>query len=135
MWTAGSEGQKSRQSSQDTRFKDTGGSRDTHKTDTRTSQTNLKANPTHRHTRTHARPHPNPGTHASPDTTPLTRSSAVVVTVMATAPRRGSSEGASPTASVAALLRIPGSAEVGGFGVREQLSTFTAHARQAPGVA
>ena len=33
------------------RFKDTGGSRDTHETDTRTSQTNLKTNPTHRLTR------------------------------------------------------------------------------------
>ena len=32
--------------------------------------------------------------------------SAVVVTVMATAPGRGSSEGASPTASVTALLRV-----------------------------
>ena len=32
-------------------FKDTGGSRDTHETDTRTSQTNLKTNPTHRLTR------------------------------------------------------------------------------------
>jgi hypothetical protein len=29
------------------RFKDTGGSRDTHETGTRTSQTNLKTNPTH----------------------------------------------------------------------------------------
>ena len=33
------------------RFKDTGGSRDTHETDTRTSQTNLKTNPIHRLTR------------------------------------------------------------------------------------
>ena len=33
------------------RFKDTGGSRDTHETDTRISQTNLKTNPTHRLTR------------------------------------------------------------------------------------
>ena len=33
------------------RFKDTGGSRDTHETDTRTSQPNLKTNPTHRLTR------------------------------------------------------------------------------------
>ena len=33
------------------RFKDTGGSRDTHETDTRTSQTNLRTNPTHRLTR------------------------------------------------------------------------------------
>ena len=53
------------------RFKDTGGSRDTHETDTRTSQTNLRTNPTHRltapdHTRT-----PGAGTHASPHTTPL----------------------------------------------------------------
>ena len=32
-------------------FKDTGGSRDTHETDTRTSQTNLTTNPTHRLTR------------------------------------------------------------------------------------
>ena len=42
--------------------------------------------------------------------------SAVVVTVMATAPGRGSSEGASPTASVTALLRVPGGTEVSGFG-------------------
>ena len=77
-------------------FKDTGGSRDTHETDTRTSQTNLKTNPTHRLTDSRARPHPNPGTHASPHTTPLTRSSkrggGELVTVMATAPGRGSSE-------------------------------------------
>ena len=33
------------------RFKDIGGSRDTHETDTRTSQTNLKTNPTYRLTR------------------------------------------------------------------------------------
>ena len=40
------------------------GSRDTHETDTRTSQTNLKTNPTHRAGSTpgsRARPHPNPG--------------------------------------------------------------------------
>jgi len=49
----------------------------------------------------------------------------VVVTEMATAPRRGSSEGASPTASVTALLRVPGGAEVSGFGVRERLITLT----------
>ena len=35
---------------------------------------------------------------------------------MATAPGRGSSEGASPTASVTALLRVPGGTEVSGFG-------------------
>jgi hypothetical protein len=65
---------------------------------------------------------PNPT--RSPDHhTPLT--SAVVVTEMATAPRRGSSEGASPTASVTALLRVPGGAEVSGFGVRERLITLT----------
>jgi hypothetical protein len=93
------------------RFKDTGGSRDTNETDTRTSQTNLKTNPAHRLTRQTTPA--NPGTHhASPHTTPLTRSSAVVVTVMATAPGRGSSEGASPTASVTALLRVPGGAEI-----------------------
>ena len=46
------------------RFKDTGGSRDTHETDTRTSQTNLKTNPTRTDTRAtdHTRD-PNPGTH------------------------------------------------------------------------
>ena len=57
------------------RFKDTGGSRDTHETDTRTSQTNLKTNPNHRLTRqTTPEPRdPNPGTHASHHTTPLTR--------------------------------------------------------------
>jgi hypothetical protein len=37
-------------------------------------------------------------------------------------PRRGSSEGASLTASVTALLRVPGGAEVRGFGVRERLT-------------
>ena len=36
---------------------------------------------------------------------------------MATAPGRGSSEGASPTASVTALLRVPGGTEVSGFGI------------------
>ena len=55
------------------RFKDNGGSRDTHETDSRTSQTNLKTNPTHRLTRQTTRtPEPrqgNPGTHASPHTT------------------------------------------------------------------
>ena len=57
------------------RFKDTGGSRDTHETDTRTSQTNLKTNPTHRLTRQSDRTR-RPGTHArhaSHHTTPLTR--------------------------------------------------------------
>eukprot|EP00900_Chrysochromulina_parva_P007913 jgi/Chrpa1/17122/Chrysochromulina_OHIO_Genome00023386-RA len=50
---------------------------------------------------------------------------------MATAPRRGSGsgEGASLTASVAALLRVPGGAEVRGFGVRERLMALTVHAR------
>ena len=50
-------------------------SRDTHETDTRTSQSNLKTNPTHRPTQTHT-------AHHSPDQAP--GSSAVVVTVMAT---------------------------------------------------
>jgi len=47
-----------------------------------------------------------------------------VVTEMATAPRRGSGsgEGASLTASVAALLRVPGSAEVRGFGIKTDSS-------------
>ena len=49
--------------------------RDTHETDTRTSQSNLKTNPTHRPTQTHT-------AHHSPDQAP--GSSAVVVTVMAT---------------------------------------------------
>ena len=45
---------------------------------------------------------------------------------MATAPGRGSSEGASPTASsVTALLRVPGGAEVSGFGIRERLIALT----------
>jgi hypothetical protein len=50
---------------------------------------------------------------------------------MATAPRRGrgSGEGASLTASVAALLRVPGGAEVPwevrGFGVRERTWVHT----------
>ena len=75
------------------------------------TRTNLKTNPTHRHIR--ARPHAkDPGTRApsraSSQTTPLTRSSSVVVTVVATAPRRGSSEGASPTATVTAPLSVPG---------------------------
>ena len=47
---------------------------------------------------------------------------------MATAPGRGSSEGASPTASVTALLRVPGGAEVSGFGIREWLIALTVHA-------
>ena len=86
-----------------------GGSRDTHETDTRTSQTNLKTNPTHRLTR-QTTPKPRDARVATHHTThPIKRSSAdVVVTVMATAPGRGSSEGASPTASVTALLvRVP----------------------------
>ena len=59
----------------------------------------------------------------------------MVVTVMATAPGRGSSEGASPTASVTALLRVPGGAEVSGFGIRERLIALTVHARrQGPGM-
>ena len=87
---------------QDSRFKNTTGSRDTHETDTNQPQ-NQPHPPTHAppvsyrltrqplalraryapdHTRT---PNANPGTHASPHTTPLTRSSAMVVTVMATA--------------------------------------------------
>ena len=51
-------------------------------------------------------------------------------------PRRGSSEGASLTASVTALLRVhvPGGAEVRGFGVRERLITHMVHARQGPGI-
>ena len=56
---------------------------------------------------------------------------------MATAPGRGSSEGASPTASVTALLRlrVPGGAEVSGFGIRERLIALTVHARrQGPGM-
>ena len=46
------------------------------------------------------------------------------------APGRGSSEGASPTASVTALLRVPGGAEVSGFGIRERLIALTVHARR-----
>ena len=83
-----------------------------------------KQSPPYPHPPTHApdqRPHVYPGTHASPQTTPFTRSSSVVVTVVATAPRRGSSEGASLTASVTALLRVPGGAEVSGFGVRSSV--------------
>jgi hypothetical protein len=58
-----------------------------------------------------------------------------VVTVMATAPGRGSSEGASPTASVTALLRVPSEPEVSGFGIRERLIALTVHARrQGPGM-
>ena len=55
---------------------------------------------------------------------------------MATAPRRGSGsgEGASLTASVAALLRVPGGAEVRGFGVCELLMALTVQARQGPGI-
>ena len=77
--------------------------------------------PTH-HTRTpgHTR---RPTPHHSP-------ASAVVVTVMATAPGRGSSEGASPTASVTALLRVPGGTEVSSFGIRERLIALTVHARR-----
>ena len=100
----------------------------------------LKTNPpTDSRARPHpnrASPHPNPGTHASPQTAPHTPSSEVVVTDMATAPRRGSGsgEGASLTASVAALLRVPGGAEVRSFGVRERLMALTVHARQGPGI-
>ena len=60
------------------RFKDTGGSRDTHETDTvephkgKPTATNLKTNPSPHPPDSRARPHPNPGTHASPHTTPLT---------------------------------------------------------------
>ena len=57
---------------------------------------------------------------------------------MVTAPGRGSSEGAIPTASVTALLRVPavpGGAEVSGFGIRERLIALTVHARrQGPGM-
>jgi hypothetical protein len=37
---------------------------------------------------------------------------------------------------VAALLRVPGGAEIRGFGVREpeRLMTLTLHARQGPGI-
>jgi hypothetical protein len=35
---------------------------------------------------------------------------------------------------VAALLRVPGGAEVRGFGVRERLMALTVHARQGPGI-
>ena len=58
------------------------------------------------HPQTHAPDHTRtPGrTRRRTYTTPLTRSSAVVVTEMATAPGRGSSEGASPTASVTGLF-------------------------------
>ena len=70
------------------RFKDTGGSRDTHETDTRTSQTNLKTNPTHRLTRqTNHTPDGTPG-HTRRPTPHHSPASAVVVTVMATAPGR-----------------------------------------------
>ena len=44
--------------------------------------------------------------------------------------RRGSSEGASLTASVTALLRVPGGAEVSGFGIRERLIALMVHARR-----
>ena len=55
--------------------------------------------------------------------------------MMASAPGRGSSEGASPTASVTALLRVPGGTEVSGFGIRERLIALTVHARrQGPGM-
>jgi hypothetical protein len=44
---------------------------------------------------------------------------------MATAPGRGAAS-ASPTASVTALLRVPGGAEVlSGFGIRERLIALT----------
>ena len=57
----------------------------------------------------------------------------MVVTVMATAPGRGSIEGASPTASVTTLLRVPGGAEASGFGIRERLIALTVHARRQLG--
>ena len=105
-----------------------GHTRDRHKNLTNQPQ-NQPHPPTHApdHTRTpgHTR---RPTPHHSP-------ASAVVVTVMATAPGRGSSEGASPTASVTALLRVPGGAEVSGFGIRERLIALTVHARrQGPGM-
>ena len=84
-----------------------GHTRDRHKNLTNQPQ-NQPHPPTHApdHTRTpgHTR---RPTPHHSPSP-----ASAVVVTVMATAPGRGSSEGASPTASVTALLRVPGGTEV-----------------------
>ena len=67
------------------------GEPDTYATDTRTIQTNhLKANPTDRLTcQTTPEPRDLARVASSPQTKPLTRSSAVVVTEMATAPRRG----------------------------------------------
>ena len=84
-------------------FKDTGGSRDTHEQTQEPHKPTSKPTPP---TVTHAPDHTRtPGrTRRRTYTTPLTRSSAVVVTEMATAPGRGSSEGASPTASVTGLF-------------------------------
>ena len=61
--------------------------------------------------------------------TTRTRSSAVVVTVMATAPGRGSSEGASPTASVTAILRVPVKRHRGEPGHTRDTRDTRAHAR------
>ena len=70
--------------------------------DTRFTQTNLTTSPTHKriNKRTHAQPRddspeptePRDARVATNHRTPLTRSSAVMMTVKATAPRRGSSE-------------------------------------------
>ena len=78
------------------RFKDTGGSRDTHETDTRTSQTNLKTNPTHRLTRQRPDHTRTPG-HTRRPTPHHSPASAVVVTVMATAPGRKKTSGGAGT--------------------------------------
>ena len=74
--------------------------------DTRFTQTNLTTSPTHKriNKRTHAQPRddspeptePRDARVATNHRTPLTRSSAVMMTVKATAPRRGSSEDTVP---------------------------------------
>ena len=111
-----------------------GGSRDTHETDTRTSQTNLKTNPTHRLTR-QTTPKPRDARVATHHTTHPIKRGGGDDGDGATAPGRGSSEGASPTASVTALLRVPGGAEVSGFGIRKRLIALMVHARrQGPGM-
>ena len=108
-----------------------GHTRDRHKNLTNQPQ-NQPHPPTHA---PEARPHPNPGTHASHHTTPLTR-------------KRGGGDGDGDGArtweqrgrepdgigrSVTALLRVPGGAEVSGFGIRERLIALTVHAREPGG--
>ena len=90
------------------RLKDTEGSRDTHETDTRASQANLKTNPTHRLTR-QTTPEPRDARVATHHTThPIKRGGGDGDGDGArTWEQLGSSEGASPTASVTALLRVP----------------------------